>query len=138
MPASGQVTKMGTLELQTGETSSGGNRAEWLATLDNGIASYVDVLDAAGIETFESCEGGEGHSFPEPTIRFYGGRGEGFRALAVTLQVGPLPVKALRRSWSVSSDGEPEGPHWELTFWRPTDPLGQPLAFVALGATSGP
>jgi hypothetical protein len=49
-------------------------RQEWLATLDPEIAAYVDVLDAAAIETFESCEGGEGHAFFEPTVRFYGGR----------------------------------------------------------------
>jgi len=66
--------------------------------LDPGVAPFVDILDEAGIETFESCQGGEGHSFPEPTVRFYGGRGEGFRAIAVALQIGPLPVKALRRS----------------------------------------
>lgn len=85
------------------------------ATLDPGIAPYVDVLSAAGIETFESCEGGEGHSYPEPTIRFAGQREEGFRALAVALQHG-FPVRAIRRYWAVI-DGEPRGPDWEITFW---------------------
>jgi hypothetical protein len=47
-------------------------RKDWLATLDDGIAPFVDVLDATGIETFESCEGTEGHGFLEPTVRFYG------------------------------------------------------------------
>jgi hypothetical protein len=112
-------------------------RRVWLEGLDEGISPYVDILDAHDIETFESCQGGDGHSFPEPTVRFYGGRGEGFRALAVALQVGPLPVKALRRYWTIGSDGAPEGPHWEMTFWRPTDPLGKPLALVTLGTTSG-
>ncbi len=28
----------------------------------------VEVLRAAGVETFESCEGGAGHSYPEPTV----------------------------------------------------------------------
>jgi hypothetical protein len=90
---------------------------EWLATLDPGIAPYVDVLDAAGIETFESCQAGEGHCFPEPTVRFHGVRGEGFRALAVALQHG-FPVASVRRYWDVNEDGEPEGPRWEMTFWR--------------------
>jgi hypothetical protein len=40
--------------------------------LDAGIRKAVECLQAEGIETFESCEGGPGHSFPEPTIRFYG------------------------------------------------------------------
>ena len=51
--------------------------------LDPGIAAYVDALRDAGVETFESCEGGSGHAYPEPTVRFGGGPGEGFRALAV-------------------------------------------------------
>lgn len=92
-------------------------REEWLATLDPGIAPYVDVLNAAGIETYESCEGGDGHSYPEPAIRFYGERGQGFRALAIALQHG-LPVRAVRRIWTVDGDGHPHGPDWELAFRR--------------------
>jgi hypothetical protein len=64
--------------------------------LDAGIAPYVEILRTAGVETFESCQGGEGHCFPEPTIRFAGQRSEGFRALAVALDYG-LPVRAIRR-----------------------------------------
>jgi hypothetical protein len=93
------------------------SRDDWLASLDPGIAPYVDVLDAAGIETYESCEGGAGHSYAEPAVRFFGARGEGFRALAVALQHN-LPVRAVRRIWTVNEDGHPEGPHWELAFWR--------------------
>jgi hypothetical protein len=92
-------------------------RADWLASLDPGIAPYVDALDAAGIETFESCQGGDDHAFAEPAIRFHGNRGEGFRALALAITYG-LPVSELRRYWQIV-DGEPEGPHWELTFYIP-------------------
>jgi len=99
-------------------------RIAWLATLDPGIVPYVDVLDAAGIETFESCEGTEGHGFLEPTVRFYGDNSEGFRALAVAVQ-RELPVAELRRYWQVSRAGEPEGPHWELTFHAPA-PICRP------------
>jgi len=84
------------------------------ASLDPGIRSFVVKLREAGIETFESCQGGEGHAYPEPTVRFSGERAEGFRALAVALQAG-LPVSNLRRIWRII-EGEPEGPHWELTF----------------------
>jgi hypothetical protein len=66
------------------------------------------------VETFESCEGGAGHSFADPTVRFYGERSEGFRALAVAQAYG-LPVLDLRRYWQIV-DGEPCGPYWELTF----------------------
>jgi hypothetical protein len=86
------------------------------AELDAGIASFVKALRDSGIETFESCQAGEGHAFPEPTIRFHGDRSEGFRALAVAQRAG-LPIAELRRSWPIV-EGEPTGPWWELTFSR--------------------
>ena len=89
-------------------------RDSWLDTIDPGIRRAVDVLDAKGIETFESCEGGDGHAFPRPTVRFYGQRGEGFRALSIALDHG-FDVRDLRRYWQVI-DGEPSGPYWELSF----------------------
>lgn len=82
--------------------------------LDPGIADIVALLLSKGVETFESCQGGPGHAFPEPTVRFYGHRDEGFRALAIALQHG-LRVSEVRRYWSVI-DGEPTGPHWEMVF----------------------
>lgn len=96
------------------------SRANWLASLDPGIAQYVDSLDSAGIQTFESCQGGDGHAFAEPAIRFHGNRGEGFRALAIAITLR-LPVSELRRYWQMVN-GEPEGPHWELTFTSPDRP----------------
>lgn len=82
--------------------------------LDPGIVNAVTALRIAGIETFESCEGGPGHAYAEPTVRFYGDKSEGFRALAAALR-GGLLVAALRRAWPVV-EGEPTGPWWELTF----------------------
>lgn len=82
--------------------------------IDAGILREVNALQSAGIETFESCQGGPDHAFLEPTVRFHGDRSEGFRALAVAMQVG-LPVNSLRRAWPVI-DGDPTGPYWELTF----------------------
>jgi hypothetical protein len=83
--------------------------------LDPGIRKGVEILQAAGIETFESCEGGAGHAFPEPTIRFYGGPVAGWRAVAVCPN-HRLPISALRRTWYVLDATEPTGPHWEVTF----------------------
>jgi hypothetical protein len=40
--------------------------------VDAGIEAIVRVLWSNGVETFESCEGGPGHSFLEPTVRFPG------------------------------------------------------------------
>jgi hypothetical protein len=82
--------------------------------IDPGIARAVAVLQSAGVETFESCQGGVGHAFAEPTVRFHGGHAEGHRALAVVMEAG-LAVDALRRVWCVIDD-EPTGPSWELTF----------------------
>jgi len=80
--------------------------------LDPGIRRPVHLLIRAGIVTFESCEGGRGHHFPRPTIRFFGGKEEGFRAYAV-LEYGGLSVDTIRRYWSVI-DGELTGPAWEV------------------------
>lgn len=83
-------------------------------SLDPGIRRMVEVLREYGIETYESCQGGAGHSYPEPTVAFHGQHDEGFRALAAALQ-HRLPVSELRRVWSIE-DGEPVGPSWQLTF----------------------
>jgi hypothetical protein len=85
--------------------------------LDPGIQHAVLALNQAGVETFESCEGGPGHTYAEPTVRFHGDIAEGHRALAEAIRAG-LPVVELRRVWPVV-ELEPTGPWWELTF-RPT------------------
>lgn len=97
---------------------------EFESPLDAGIAHVVITLRRAGVETFESCEGGNGHAYPDPTVRFHGGSAEGFRALSAAIGAG-LPVSELRRVWVVL-DREPSGPWWELTF-APTM-VGEPRA----------
>ncbi len=82
--------------------------------LDPGIHPMVAALCRAGVETFESCEGGAGHAYPVPTVRFHGDTAEGFRALAAAMKAG-LPVAELRRVWPILDD-EPTGPWWEITF----------------------
>jgi hypothetical protein len=82
--------------------------------IDAGIRGAVEALRAGGVETFESCEGGTEHAYPEPTVRFMGGQAEGFRAFALAVDAG-LPVAELRRVWPIN-DGEPTGPWWEMTF----------------------
>jgi hypothetical protein len=85
--------------------------------LDPGIRALVECLCASGVETFESCEGGVGHAYPEPTVRFYGARGEGYRVVSIAVMNG-FDVKALRRVWPLI-DGELTGPYWELTLTCP-------------------
>ena len=82
--------------------------------IDVGIRRHVRILFENGIETCESCEGGKGHAFPEPTVCFFGGYGEGFRALAIAMEHG-LKVFELRRIYQIL-DGEPNGPYWTMTF----------------------
>jgi hypothetical protein len=84
--------------------------------LDLGIVRAVQILNEAGIPTFESCEGGEGHASPVPVVRFYGSPGMGWKALAACLDHG-LPVGELARCWDMD-DGEPSGPYWKIVFSR--------------------
>jgi len=88
--------------------------------LDPGIKRAVELLQAHNIETYESCQGGPGHCYPEPTVRFYGTPEAGWRAASVCLTYG-LPIDALRRAWSVQDGIELVGPHWEITFRRQLD-----------------
>jgi len=83
--------------------------------LDPGIEKAVRRLQACGIETFESCEGGPGHAYPEPTICFTGGPEAGWRAVGACLAYG-LPVLCLRRVWYVLDANEPTDHRWEITF----------------------
>ena len=87
---------------------------EYDPPLDAGIQDAVAVLRGSGVETFESCEGGPGHAYHEPTVRFHGDQAEGFNALAAAMR-GGLQVAELRRVWPLL-DGEPTGPWCELTF----------------------
>lgn len=84
--------------------------------LDEGISKEVAILIKYGIETFESCEGGIGHAFFEPTVRFHGDKSEGFKALAIAMQNDLKPSK-LRRIWDII-DNEPIGAYWEMTFTK--------------------
>ena len=83
--------------------------------LDEGIKDAVRILRECGIDTFESCEGGDGHPYPEPTVRFHGGREIGFLAYGIAMRHA-LPVRAIKRCWGVV-DYELEGPYWEITFY---------------------
>jgi len=88
--------------------------AQYDPPLDPGIATAVLTLSRNGVETFESCQGGNGHAYPEPTVRFHGDVSEGFRAISVAMKAG-LPVAELRRVWPIQ-DSELTGPWWEITF----------------------
>jgi hypothetical protein len=96
--------------------------SDYSPPLDPGVCAAVEALRKAGVETFESCEGGHGHAYPEPTVRFHGDQGEGFRAFGEALAAG-LRVAELRRVWVVQ-ENEPSGPWWELVFAPTKEPSG--------------
>ena len=85
-----------------------------LPDLDEGIRYATELLRAYGFHTYESCEGGEGHAYREPTVRFKGSSTIGYAAISTMFMYG-LPVRALRRFWGVH-DGELWGPDWEIAF----------------------
>ena len=80
--------------------------------LDEGIAKAVHLLLKNGFETFESCEGGEGHCQPGGVIRFSGDPTEGMRAVAALVRAGHN-VTSLSRDWHVEG-AELTGPWWRV------------------------
>lgn len=94
---------------------------EWYEELDPGIRFAVRVLHAKGIETGQSCQGGEGHCYPEPTVDLTGGgydNPDGFAALAALRGYG-LPVSGIAIHWNVSAhSGLPFERFWRITFSR--------------------
>ena len=82
--------------------------------LDPYILPVVEILRKHGVETYESCQGGSGHTYLEPGVRFHSGFGfgEAMRTLGIALIHG-MPVNELRLSFPVLL-GIPQAPVWEL------------------------
>jgi hypothetical protein len=87
--------------------------------VDLGIVRGVQILKDTHFATLQSCQGGEGHAFPEPTILFQATRAGAFHALSV-LMTYELPVTELGQVWRME-DGVPTGPAWVVKFSRPLD-----------------
>ena len=84
--------------------------------LDAGIRFAVRVLHAAGFETCQSCQGGKGHSYAEPTVEMVATAHDarGFGALEALCDYG-LPVSSIAITWPVC-DGVPFEKNWRITF----------------------
>lgn len=85
--------------------------------LDDGIRDAVVLLNQHGIETHESCEGGVGHSYTEPTVAFSDDGSKGMHALGVCLQHG-LPVSSLQQVWQVSENNTIHQIVWRIVFFK--------------------
>lgn len=88
-------------------------------TLDDGIRFPVRILHAHGFDTCQSCQGGKGHAYLEPTIDMVaGGKGdvEGIAALGPLAQYG-LPVSTIGLIWNID-EGLPYEKLWRITFSR--------------------
>lgn len=88
-------------------------------SLDPGIRFAVRVLHAAGYETGQSCEGGEGHAYDRPTIDLFGlgHSADGFGALHALSAYG-LPVRDVSILWRIEN-GLPVEVFWRITFRQP-------------------
>jgi hypothetical protein len=94
----------------------------FLRDLDPGIVDAVQILSDHGIETCQSCQGGDGHSYFEPTVDFLGGPAAGFAAISIARQHA-LPVVSLQRVWNVQGDEIIEV-IWRITFQAKTGGSG--------------
>lgn len=84
------------------------------ADMDPGIRYPVRLLNAHGIPTDESCQGGEGHACPRPCIFMPEPRA--FEAMNV-LQNAGVEVREVASIWSVD-DGVPNERRWRLVLRR--------------------
>jgi len=94
--------------------------------LDDGIKDAVILLNKFGFKTFESCQGGKGHCYDVPTIRFFGDEFDLIRAyeLCMLHSINVYEAKRVYRKTSVyldATNGDNIGENWdkpynELTF----------------------
>jgi hypothetical protein len=92
--------------------------AKSYAGLDPGIRFAVRVLHAAGFDTCQSCQGGRGHSYDQPTVEMTAGSddAQGFGAVAALQQYG-LPIRDLSIIWPMRH-GLPFEKNWRITFFK--------------------
>ena len=93
---------------------------DFYATLDPGIRFAVRVLHAHGIDTCQSCQGGDGHSYDRPTVDLLDEPGAvGFAAVHHLNDYG-LPVQDVAKLWRIEH-GLPVENFWRITFSRPME-----------------
>ncbi len=87
-------------------------------TIDKGIRFAVRVLNAKGIDTQQSCQGGKGHAYNQPSVDIPAtdDDAKGFAALSALRDYG-LPVQEVSIIWPVSGS-LPTEKFWRVTFFK--------------------
>lgn len=100
--------------------------------IDKGIRFAVRVLHARGFETCQSCEGGDGRAYDQPSVDLIAGSRDaaGFAAVAELVSFG-LPVDRLSQVWNLDALGRPYETIWRIEFSRAfPERADQELMFV--------
>lgn len=109
------------------------------SNLDKGIRFAVRVLHARGIETCQSCQGGVGHAYSEPTVDLVAASDDalGFAALSALQSYG-LPVSCVSIVWPVRH-GLPFEKLWRITFFKTMEDRADEVPMFVYGyrATGG-
>jgi hypothetical protein len=91
--------------------------------LDPGIVGTVKFLREAGVRTVSSCEGGDGHPYADPMVRFLGDVAEARRVVRLSRREGLIPFE-IAKSWRLSGRGaaalnkigQDLTGHWDIQF----------------------
>jgi hypothetical protein len=89
--------------------------------IDPEIAPALHALADYGIDTFASCQGGEGHASFMPEILFYGDENAGLYAVWL-LEAAGFRVWELSRHWDLDHS-LPRQPWWRVAM-RSLKPMG--------------
>lgn len=91
------------------------------AEVDPEIAAALHALADYEIDTFSSCQGGDGHTCLMPEILFHGDENAGLYAVWL-LEAGGFRVWDLSRHWDLDH-GLPRVPFWRVRM-RSLEPMG--------------
>ena len=89
--------------------------------IDPEIVAALHALADYEIDTFSSCQGGEGHTCTMPEILFLGDDAAGLYAVWL-LEAAGFRVWELSRHWDLDF-GLPRAPFWRVTL-RSLEPMG--------------
>lgn len=95
--------------------------------IDAKIERFVRILRLNGVNTIQSCQGGEGHPSQHPMVWFLGDQGEGMRAAGIAMNHG-YQILYLNRQWQFYDGEIVNPPYWELIL-KDTSPVNKSTSF---------